>query len=159
MSTITLHQTCKCTWCLLLCVSRYVCVIIRHTHVPLYAMPMPWDKILYLKVYELSLLTSVKTEKMCKYSPAAFPLRPYVPKLAQHFEKLAQQILWKWVKKMLFLDNLANFKPKLMILVQEPLQFWQIWSNWPKLKNLRGNTALQLIALIPASHLRVALTF
>ena len=40
---------------------------------------------------------------------AAFPLRPYVAKLAQHFEKLAEQILWEWVKKMPFLDNLANF--------------------------------------------------
>ena len=39
----------------------------------------------------------------------AFPLRPYVAKLAQHFDKLAQQILWELVKKMLFLDNLAKF--------------------------------------------------
>ena len=26
-----------------------------------------------------------------------YPLRPYVAKLAQHFEKLAQQTLWEWV--------------------------------------------------------------
>ena len=71
---------------------------------------------------------------------SVFPLRPYVAKLAQHFEKLTQQILWEWVKKMLFLDNLANFQPKLMIVVQEPLQFCQIWENWSKLKNVRGNT-------------------
>ena len=31
-----------------------------------------------------------------------FPLRPYVVKLAQHFEKLSQQILWEWVKKNAF---------------------------------------------------------
>ena len=41
----------------------------------------------------------------------AFPLRPYVAKLAQHFGELAQQILWKGVKKMLVLDNLSNFQP------------------------------------------------
>ena len=63
---------------------------------------------------------------MWRWGPV-LPLRLYVAKLVQHFEKLAQQILKEWVKKMLFLDNLANFQPKLMILAQEPLQFCQIW--------------------------------
>ena len=39
--------------------------------------------------------------------PSVFPLRLYLVKLAQHFGKLAQQILWKSVKKIIFLDNLA----------------------------------------------------
>ena len=43
------------------------------------------------------------------YSTAVFPLRPYVAKLAQHFEKLAQRTLWERVKRMIFLDNLAHF--------------------------------------------------
>ena len=55
------------------------------------------------------------------------PSEAYVAKLAQRFEKLAQQILWEWVKNMLFLNNLANFYPKLMNLAQDPLQFCQIW--------------------------------
>ena len=63
-------------------------------------------------------------------------------KLAQHFEKLAQQILWKWVKQVAFSWFLAIFQPyMLMILVQETLQLdCQILQNWPKLKNLNGNT-------------------
>ena len=48
------------------------------------------------------------------------PFMPYVTKLAQHFEKLAQQTLWKWIKNTFFLDNLANFQPKLIILAQVP---------------------------------------
>ena len=40
---------------------------------------------------------------------SVIPQRLYVAKLAQQFEKLAQQILWEWVEKMRFLDNLANF--------------------------------------------------
>ena len=62
-----------------------------------------------------------------RYYSSVFPLRPYGAKLTQYCDKSAQQILWEWVKKMLFLDNLANFQPKLMILAQEPLQFCQIW--------------------------------
>ena len=45
-------------------------------------------------------------------------LRPYVAKLAQHFEKLAQQILWKRVK-----IKEPVFSIETIILVQEPLQF------------------------------------
>ena len=43
-----------------------------------------------------------ETLPMCSTRPV-FPLWPYVVKLAQHFERLAQlQILWKWVKNMFF---------------------------------------------------------
>ena len=58
---------------------------------------------------------------------SVFPLRLYVMKLAQHFEKIGSTDLCEWVKKILLLDNLANFKQKLLILVQEPIQFCQIW--------------------------------
>ena len=40
-------------------------------------------------------------------------------KLAQHFEKLAEQILQNLVKNRLSFDDLANFQPKLLNLVQE----------------------------------------
>ena len=42
------------------------------------------------------------------HSTAMFHLRLYVPKLAQPLRKLTQQILWKYVKKMLFLVNPLN---------------------------------------------------
>ena len=54
--------------------------------------------------YKMILVTVCTSYIEPIYLPV-FPLRPYVAKLAQHFEKLAQQILWEWVKKMLFLDN------------------------------------------------------
>ena len=47
-----------------------------------------------------------------------FPLRPYGTQLAQVLEKLAQQILWQCVKKMLFLGKSAYFQQKLEILAQ-----------------------------------------
>ena len=71
--------------------------------------------------------SSMKYNVVHPWLRAVFPLRPYVAKLAQHFEKLAQQILCEWVKKMLLLYHLANFQPKLVILAQESLQFYQIW--------------------------------
>ena len=40
--------------------------------------------------------------------------------LAQVLEKLAQQILWQCVKKMLFLGKSAYFQQKLEILAQRP---------------------------------------
>ena len=55
---------------------------------------------------------------------------------------------------MLFLDNLATLQPELMILVQKTLKFCQIWYNWPKLKNLTGNTAwdLWITSPVPLGH-------
>ena len=74
-------------------------------------------------LYMHTLVTLANTTTLQGGSKASVPFRPYVVKLAQHFEKLAQQILREWVKKMHFLDNLANFQLKLMILTQEPLCF------------------------------------
>ena len=55
-------------------------------------------------------------------SAAVFPLRPYVAKLAQHFGNLAQQILWKCLKKMSF----PVFSLDAIILTQELPQFCEI---------------------------------
>ena len=44
---------------------------------------------------------------------SVFSLRPYGAQLAQVLEKLAQQILWQCVKKMLFLCKSAYFQQKL----------------------------------------------
>ena len=58
---------------------------------------------------------------------SVFPLKLYGTKLVKLFENMTQLVLLEWVKKMVFLDNLNHFQPKLMILVQEPLQFYRIW--------------------------------
>ena len=44
--------------------------------------------------------------------PPVSPLRPYVVTLTQHFEKLAQQILWEWVKKDAFSWKFSKFLAK-----------------------------------------------
>ena len=76
---------------------------------------------------------------------AVFPLMLYVAKLAQHFGKLAQQILWKCVKKMLFLVSWANFHPwsyhfgtKAPPILGNFVELAQAQPG--KLKNFRGNT-------------------
>ena len=54
------------------------------------------------------------------YVTSVFPLGPYGAQLAQVLEKLAQQILWQCVEKMLFLGKSAYFQQKLEILAQWP---------------------------------------
>ena len=41
-----------------------------------------------------------------------FPQKLFVAKLAQHFEKLAQQILWEWVKEDAFSWQFSQFSAK-----------------------------------------------
>ena len=52
---------------------------------------------------------------VCIYIIHSVSLMPYVAKLAQPFEQSASQSLGKWVKKMFFLANSANFQIKLII--------------------------------------------
>ena len=72
----------------------------------------------------------------CIHAPV-FPLRPHDAKLEQHFRKLAQQILWKCVKKMLFLVNWGNFQPwNYHLSARTPLILWNFVQNWSNFKNL-----------------------
>lgn len=47
------------------------------------------------------IVTCTGHHKVSSYSGAVFPLKPYDAKLAQHLEKLTQQILWGWTKQTL----------------------------------------------------------
>ena len=81
-----------------------------------------------MHIYEYGLIIIQATNS---YLLPVVPLRLYVAKLVQHFEKLTQWILWEWVKKDAYSWQCSDFQPKLVILAQEPLQFCQIWENWP----------------------------
>ena len=78
------------------------------------------------------------------WSLPVFPLRPYVVNLVQHIRKLAQQILWNYVKKMPYSVIKAIVSIEAIILAQELPPFCKKFWNWLKLKNLRGNTGTYL---------------
>ena len=92
--------------------------------------PSPKDHDLGLSPKYLQILTQTIPERViscilvnfCKqrlHLGASFHLRLYVVKLAQHFGKLAQHILWNVWKRCSFLLNEPIFSPEAIILVPE----------------------------------------
>ena len=80
-------------------------------------------------------------QRLWKVVNSVFPLRPYVEKLAQHFEKQAQQILWKCVKKSTFLLLMEwIFSIEDIILVQNSPVLWNFVELASSSKNLGINT-------------------
>ena len=131
-----------------------------------YLMSLCWDLTqgTVLKLDDTKAYSSVNEESKLRrnmlimgssYMQPVFPVKLQVAKLAQHFRKLAPQILWKCVKVMLFLVDWTNFQPwRAIILVQQLPQFGKFCRIGPSSKTLEGTLHA---SYLPYQVLRVLL--